>query len=540
MNKFSVLLLSVFLGFTLFSNVNNVFASNWNSTYVASTEAFTIIDDSAGVLEDIYLQFGDLLGETLTFNRSADRFEFSNDLYVNGDIESTGSITGSTLATTSLPNCETLETNTGGQLVCGAGTVIAQTGSSLATIQVRSTIAFNLVNQDQWYQLTFNTVDSESNTDVLEHNTTTTSRVDVKEDGYYFMSYRVDHNSGGNHELWARVTQNGAEIAGSYTEGRNFGGEFSPNVISVVSYLNAGDYVELEAQRKTALFIQNDTILTVTKLEGVRGPAGTGGLLQADADDLYVNVSGDTMTGTLNITNGGELSVEGNITTDANLGLNNDGAAVDVGIRFGGPATQSLVYAIGNTRFEFSDDVYINGNAAVTENLFINVDDTAADASISFGGTTPQNLLYSNTNTRFEFSDDTRVNGRLEVTGNINSPCGAGDSYSFERGGVSSNASWAIGNGQTPWGAPMACSGTVTAMSAVCTGAIGTSLTAVLRKNNVSTTCVVNMATAVGDATSVTCNESFAVDDVLGIYAGTEVGTWTECVGTFWSRYDIQ
>ena len=353
MNKFSAFL-SAFLLVALLGVGGTVFAqSNWDATLKASTEAFTIIDD-ADSLSDIYLQFGENVAETLTFNLANDRFEFSNDIYINGNIaatgslfisndgvsndatiifdeltstnlsynfgnnrfefsndvyingglEAAGSITGTTLATTTLPNCETLETNSGGQLTCGAGTVIAQTGSSLATIQVRrsSGSVFTLTNQDQWYQFPFTIIDSESNTDVIEHNTTTASRIDIKEDGYYFLSYRVDHNANVNHELWARVTQNGMEIPGSYTQGRNFGGEFSPNVISVVSYLENGDYVELEVQRKTVLNIQNDTILTVTKLEGVRGPegpAGTGGLTQAETDALYVNTAGDTMTGAL-------------------------------------------------------------------------------------------------------------------------------------------------------------------------------------------------------------------------------------------------
>ena len=151
-----------------------------------------------------------------------------------------------------------------------------------------------------------------------------------------------------------------------------------------------------------------------------------------------------------------------------------------------------------------------------------------------------ETLTFHIANDRFEFSDDVYINGDLDLTGKINSQCGANDSFSFGRGGIVSNAAWAVGNGQTPWGVPMACSGEVSLISAVCTGAIGTSLSAVLYKNNVATTCTVNIATAVGDVTTTGCNEVFAADDTLGIYAGTEVGTWTECVGTFWAKYDIQ
>ncbi len=537
-NKFSAFL-SAFVIVELCSVVHTVFAqSNWDATLKASTEAFTIIDDS-DTLSDIYLQFGESVAETLTFHRTNDWFEFSNDVYIQGELTTSG------VTILPLPDCANLVTNGSGSIICGNTTQITFTGSDLAAVQVRRDTNLNLALASTWLDITFNNTDIESNVAALEHNDVNTEIIDIKQDGYYMISYHVTSSGGSTtgvqqHDLSVRVLKNNADVLeGSLTRSAEFVLEYIPNTISILAFLQKDDEIKLQALRElnSPNEIIDETVFTIVSLES---GGSSGSLLQVDADDLYVNTTGDTMTGTLNIANGGELNVEGSITTDSNLGLNSDGAAVDVGIRFGGPATQSLVYAIGNTRFEFSDDVYVNGNAAVTENLFINVDDTAADASISFGGTTPQSLLYSDGNTRFELSDDTQIDGELGVTENINSRCGAHDSFSFERGGVSSNNSWAVGNGQTPWGAPMACSGEVTAMSAVCTGSIGTSLTAVLRKNNVPTTCVVNIAATVGDATSVDCNETFAVDDVLGIYAGTETGAWTECVGTFWTRYDIQ
>lgn len=130
------------------------------------------------------------------------------------------------------------------------------------------------------------------------------------------------------------------------------------------------------------------------------------------------------------------------------------------------------------------------------------------------------------------------VAGNLEVTGDIGSPCGPNGIFWMERGGVGSNQAWSAGNGQTPFGIPMGCDGEATRIAAVCTGSIGTSLEAVLYRNNTATGCSVSLSTTSGQATLNNCSENFLGTDVLGIYAGTEVGTWTECVGTFWVKYD--
>ena len=84
----------------------------------------------------------------------------------------------------------------------------------------------------------------------------------------------------------------------------------------------------------------------------------------------------------------------------------------------------------------------------------------------------------------------------------------------------------------------MGCAGRVTRFAATCTALAGTSLGAVIRRNNVETSCSLNVSTTLGQATTVSCNESFGANDVVGIYAQTEVGSWSECVGTFWVKYD--
>lgn len=157
------------------------------------------------------------------------------------------------------------------------------------------------------------------------------------------------------------------------------------------------------------------------------------------------------------------------------------------------------------------------------------------------GPTGPSGLSgggWSTDGTTTSTSQNAQIDGNLNVNGDIVSECGPYAIFTFERGTIVSNQSWAIGNGQTPYGTPMGCDGQVKKIAAVCTGSIGTSLTAVLRKNNVATTCSVNIAASVGTATIVNCSENFLSTDVLGIYAGTEVGSWTECIGTMWAKYN--
>ena len=118
------------------------------------------------------------------------------------------------------------------------------------------------------------------------------------------------------------------------------------------------------------------------------------------------------------------------------------------------------------------------------------------------------------------------------------SDCGPHAVYWAERGTVVSNASWALGNGQTPFGSPMGCAGRVQRFAATCTGGIGTSLGAEIRVNNIPSTCNLSVPTSVGGVANTTCNVAFGANDIVGVYAQVEVGNWTECVGTFWVKYD--
>jgi len=108
----------------------------------------------------------------------------------------------------------------------------------------------------------------------------------------------------------------------------------------------------------------------------------------------------------------------------------------------------------------------------------------------------------------------------------------------FERGTVVSNGAFAIGNGQTPYGYVTGHDGTVTLITGTCSG-VGTTLDLVLRKNNTATSCDVDLVATNNKVAIDDCNVDFGAHDILGVYAGTEVGAWTECVGAIKVEYDF-
>lgn len=143
---------------------SSAFASSWSPTLLVNTESSQVIDDLDGV-SDVRLQFGDTLNKQLTFSRSNARFEFTDSVYVDGNITASGSvainadqlgsatltfgnalqdqvlqftesgnafnfstavvvqggITASAATLTNLTNCNAISTNGSGSLVCVGG-----------------------------------------------------------------------------------------------------------------------------------------------------------------------------------------------------------------------------------------------------------------------------------------------------------------------------------------------------------------------------------------------------------------------------------
>lgn len=124
---------------------------------------------------------------------------------------------------------------------------------------------------------------------------------------------------------------------------------------------------------------------------GALGSSGTStGNILTIGDARYVKKSGDTMTGALNVrssisgsqlTISGQtnlsgaltvkgaatlrstLGVTGNVTTDADLTINNDAGAVDANLTFGNASgNQTLKFLNSSQKFQFSKDISVIGN----------------------------------------------------------------------------------------------------------------------------------------------------------------------------------
>ncbi len=108
--------------------------------------------------------------------------------------------------------------------------------------------------------------------------------------------------------------------------------------------------------------------------------------------------------------------------------------------------------------------------------------------------------------------------------------------YWAARGSVVNGAYWAWGNGQTPQGSGVGYNSKVVKLQGEC-DTTGTTLTISVHKNGADTTCDLTIGGTDDTVYEVGCNVDFASTDILGIYANTETGTYTECVGTAFVEY---
>lgn len=277
---------------------------------LVNTESFQVIDEGDGS-SDVSVQFGDALAKTLNYDRTGNQFRFSDSLLVEGNLNVTGSLSGSQLVLTGLTNCDTLDTDATGQLICG--TDETATASPLSAVQARRTTNLTIAAANVWTDVPLDSTDVENNPSVIEHNNTNSDNIDIKATGLYQISYQLTANDATvTHQHEVRVRVNDATVVnGSFSVNRNYQNEYGSAVATIVTQLTAGDFVTLQVQRTTNNTVINQTVFTVIKLDGVvgatgpQGPAGADGingeLAKADADTYYVNIGGDTMTGSLTV-----------------------------------------------------------------------------------------------------------------------------------------------------------------------------------------------------------------------------------------------
>ncbi len=133
--KSSARALAAVLTFSLLAG-NALAVSTWNPTLLVNTESFEVIDEGNGT-SNVYIQFGQTLNKTITYNRTNSRFEFNDSVSVRG------TLSGSTLSIDGTANIRGATTITGDTKVRGnlSGSTLNVDGT--ATVNGATTITGN-------------------------------------------------------------------------------------------------------------------------------------------------------------------------------------------------------------------------------------------------------------------------------------------------------------------------------------------------------------------------------------------------------------
>lgn len=173
----------------------------------------------------------------------------------------------------------------------------AFTPEELPVCQVRRTT--DVAITASWAAITWDTIDVQNNTAILERDGTVTSRILIKESGYYmFQSTFTLYDADGTATAFARTRlfKNATtEIPGSRGSTSYWG--HGVNVDATAALLAAGDYVEvqciLEGGAVPAAFLQPSN-LTVWRMKGAKGDTGATG----SGSSLIVQNNGTSLPNT--------------------------------------------------------------------------------------------------------------------------------------------------------------------------------------------------------------------------------------------------
>lgn len=199
---------------------------------------------------------------------------------------------------------------------------------------------------------------------------------------------------------------------------------FELGAISVLPEIDYTEHLYLQVEIKAAGDLDTSyEILDRDPLNPLSDRAPVGSVPYALNADMVDNAEIGTNDGDIVLLGpGGVLStsvIPGGTEEDIFVLDDDDSSVTNISLQFGDTLGQILEYDLVNTRFEFTDDLYIQGALAIEgESFSVNVDGTAADSSLDFNAGAA-NLLYSNGTDEFIFSDAVNVTGDLDTTGNI-------------------------------------------------------------------------------------------------------------------------
>ncbi len=367
---------------------------------------------------DAVLTFGNsTASQMLKFSHTNQRFEFTKDLYITGalgvtgalsgvslnvnttaaiggaatfngvathnaNVKVRGNLSGSTLTVDQLRNCDTINTDANGNLACGtdANTQFTNTGSlqnafdnryvnqsgdtMTGALRISNNAGLNasgslLTNSD----ITLNSDNGATDAVLTFGNSTasqmlkfshTNQRFEFTKDLYITGALGVTGALSGV-SLNVNTT---AAIGGAAT----FNGVATHNANVKVRGNLSGSTLTVDQLRScnTIDTDSNGNLSCGTDSSGTQ--FSNTGSLEAYFNSKFVNVSGDTMTGTLRIANNAGLNTSGSLLTNTDITVNSDNGATDATVTFGNSTlAQTLKFSHANQRFELSKDIRVLG-----------------------------------------------------------------------------------------------------------------------------------------------------------------------------------
>ncbi|MFA5273844.1 MAG: hypothetical protein WC353_06870 [Candidatus Peribacter sp.] len=365
-------------------------ASIWNPTLLVNTESFNTIDDGDGTT-NIELRFGDALRESVIFNVTAHRFEFSRGIFVGGSVTATGSLSVRQVMSGAALRVDQNADIWGNLSVSGA-TLLDGNLSASGALAVEGAAAFGSTIRIGGVTYSFPGSDGTASGKVL------------KTDGAGHLSWSTDIDTDTN--------TNAQTLCGAdqYLDGDG-------NCVDVIEESEMDDMSELETQVGAVNIITSGEIDSESELESLlldvtNVYTNNDGVLfdPSIVDNRYVNRSGDTMTGALTISNGGGLNASGSLITNTNLTINSDNGAADAVLTFGNDAgAETLRFNDTSNRFELSDDLAVTGQLSATDTI-AGSGALAIEGNAAIGGTLKLNGVA------YTFPDSAGANGQTLTT----------------------------------------------------------------------------------------------------------------------------
>ena len=182
---------------------------------------------------------------------------------------------------------------------------------SLPAVDVANTTTISV--NTTWTDIPFPTTDLQNNVQVIEHNVSDNSKIDIKEDGIYriTVNYSIRNNGDGSNDdfTYYRIINSGADISGERSV-RTWTGEILSVSDNIVRALNANDIISTQARINNGS--GSDILYTrmnIVKLEGLKGEQGPAGgttvQIQHENSPISSNVDKLNFAGNLTVTDNG-------------------------------------------------------------------------------------------------------------------------------------------------------------------------------------------------------------------------------------------